>query len=143
MSDILAEKLQKLKKEDEYMVNTFIVILRKLGTAGQKLGGGAILRHIKHDPVDPGGSFALTSANVGECQTVPCRNGKPWPLSRLYIMCCEEEQDRIKQHKAIVTEDGIGVTESTHNPDCHPPPQHGASPPCASDSTGGVFHSGQ
>lgn len=62
MSDILAEELRKLKKEDEYMVNTFIVMQRKLGTAGQKLG--AILCHIKHDPVDPGGFFALTSANV-------------------------------------------------------------------------------
>lgn len=77
---------------------------RKLGTAGQKLGGAAVLCHIKHDPVDPGGSFTLTSANVGKCQTVLCRNGKPLPLSRSYIMSCEEELKRIKQHKAIITE---------------------------------------
>lgn len=77
---------------------------RKLGTAGQKLGGAAVLCHIKHDPVDPGGSFTLTSANVGRCQTVLCRNGKPLPLSRSYVMSCEEELRRIKQHKAIVTE---------------------------------------
>ncbi|XP_012874350.1 PREDICTED: PH domain leucine-rich repeat-containing protein phosphatase 1, partial [Dipodomys ordii] len=115
MSDILAEELQKTKNEEEYMVNTFIVMQRKLGTAGQKLGGAAVLCHIKHDPVDPGGSFTLTSANVGKCQTVLCRNGKPLPLSRSYVMSCEEELKRIKQHKAIVTEDGKvnGVTEST------------------------------
>ncbi|XP_049975703.1 PH domain leucine-rich repeat-containing protein phosphatase 1 [Alexandromys fortis] len=115
MSDILAEELQKTKNEDEYMVNTFIVMQRKLGTAGQKLGGAAVLCHIKHDPVDLGGSFTLTSANVGKCQTVLCRNGKPLPLSRSYIMSCEEELKRIKQHKAIITEDGKvnGVTEST------------------------------
>uniref|UniRef100_A0A2K5UES8 protein-serine/threonine phosphatase n=1 Tax=Macaca fascicularis TaxID=9541 RepID=A0A2K5UES8_MACFA len=115
MSDILAEELQKTKNEEEYMVNTFIVMQRKLGTAGQKLGGAAVLCHIKHDPVDPGGSFTLTSANVGKCQTVLCRNGKPLPLSRSYIMSCEEELKRIKQHKAIITEDGKvnGVTEST------------------------------
>lgn len=77
---------------------------RKLGTAGQKLGGAAVLCHIKHDPVDPGGSFTLTSANVGKCQTVLCRNGKPLPLSRSYVMSCEEELRRIKQHKAIITE---------------------------------------
>lgn len=77
---------------------------RKLGTAGQKLGGAAVLCHIKHDPVDLGGSFTLTSANVGKCQTVLCRNGKPLPLSRSYIMSCEEELKRIKQHKAIITE---------------------------------------
>lgn len=77
---------------------------RKLGTAGQKLGGAAVLCHIKHDPVDPGGSFTLTSANVGKCQTVLCRNGKPLPLSRSYVMSCEEELKRIKQHKAIITE---------------------------------------
>ncbi|KAB1256349.1 PH domain leucine-rich repeat-containing protein phosphatase 1 [Camelus dromedarius] len=115
MSDILAEELQKTKNEEEYMVNTFIVMQRKLGTAGQKLGGAAVLCHIKHDPVDPGGPFTLTSANVGKCQTVLCRNGKPLPLSRSYIMSCEEELKRIKQHKAIITEDGKvnGVTEST------------------------------
>ncbi|XP_064150490.1 PH domain leucine-rich repeat-containing protein phosphatase 1 isoform X1 [Loxodonta africana] len=115
MSDILAEELQKTKHEEEYMVNTFIVMQRKLGTAGQKLGGAAVLCHIKHDPVDPGGSFTLTSANVGKCQTVLCRNGKPLPLSRSYSMSCEEELKRIKQHKAIITEDGKvnGVTEST------------------------------
>jgi serine/threonine protein phosphatase PrpC len=77
---------------------------RKLGTAGQKLGGAAVLCHIKHDPMDPGGSFTLTSANVGKCQTVLCRNGKPLPLSRSYVISCEEEMKRIKQHKAIVTE---------------------------------------
>ncbi|XP_053520155.1 PH domain leucine-rich repeat-containing protein phosphatase 1 [Artibeus jamaicensis] len=115
MSDILAEELQKTKNEEEYMVNTFIVMQRKLGTAGQKLGGAAVLCHIRHDPVDPGGSFTLTSANVGKCQTVLCRNGKPLPLSKSYIMSCEEELKRIKQHKAIITEDGKvnGVTEST------------------------------
>ncbi|MXQ96363.1 hypothetical protein E5288_WYG022862 [Bos mutus] len=88
---------------------------RKLGTAGQKLGGAAVLCHIRHDPVDPGGPFTLTSANVGKCQTVLCRNGKPLPLSRSYVMSCEEELRRIKRHKAIVTEDGKvnGVTEST------------------------------
>lgn len=77
---------------------------RKLGTAGQKLGGAAVLCHIRHDPVDPGGPFTLTSANVGKCQTVLCRNGKPLPLSRSYVMSCEEELRRIKRHKAIVTE---------------------------------------
>lgn len=115
MSDILAEELQKTKNEEEYMVNTFIVMQRKLGTAGQKLGGAAVLCHIRHDPVDPGGPFTLTSANVGKCQTVLCRNGKPLPLSRSYVMSCEEELRRIKRYKAIITEDGKvnGVTEST------------------------------
>uniref|UniRef100_A0A8C8SVM6 protein-serine/threonine phosphatase n=1 Tax=Pelusios castaneus TaxID=367368 RepID=A0A8C8SVM6_9SAUR len=115
MSDILAEELQKTKSEEEYMINTFIVMQRKLGTAGQKLGGSAVLCHIKHDPMDPGGCFTLTSANVGKCQTVLCRNGKPLPLSRSYVMSCEEELKRIKQHKAIITEDGKvnGVTDST------------------------------
>lgn len=77
---------------------------RKLGTAGQKLGGAAVLCHIKHDPVDPGGPFTLTSANVGKCQTVLCRDGKPLPLARSYVMSCEEELKRIKRHKAIITE---------------------------------------
>ncbi|KFQ49314.1 PH domain leucine-rich repeat-containing protein phosphatase 1, partial [Nestor notabilis] len=115
MSDILAEELQKTKNEEEYMINTFIVMQRKLGTAGQKLGGSAVLCHIKHDPMDPGGCFTLTSANVGKCQTILCRNGKPLPLSRCYVMSCEEELKRIKQHKAIITEDGKvnGVTDST------------------------------
>ncbi|XP_029446159.1 PH domain leucine-rich repeat-containing protein phosphatase 1 [Rhinatrema bivittatum] len=115
MSDILAEELQKTKSEEEYMSNTFLVMQRKLGTAGQKLGGSAVLCHIKHDPMDPGGCFMLTSANVGKCQTVLCRNGKPLPLSSTYTVNCPGELKRIKQHKAIITEDGKvnGVTDST------------------------------
>uniref|UniRef100_F7G0V1 protein-serine/threonine phosphatase n=1 Tax=Ornithorhynchus anatinus TaxID=9258 RepID=F7G0V1_ORNAN len=115
MSDVLAEELQKTKNEEEYMVNTFIVMQRKLGTAGQKLGGSAVLCHVKHDPLDPGGYFTLTSANVGKCRAVLCRDGKPVPLSRSYVMSCEEEWKRVKQNKAIVTEDGKvnGVTDST------------------------------
>ncbi|XP_038626163.1 PH domain leucine-rich repeat-containing protein phosphatase 1 [Tachyglossus aculeatus] len=115
MSDVLAEELQKTKNEEEYMVNTFIVMQRKLGTAGQKLGGSAVLCHIKHDPLEPGGYFTLTSANVGKCRAVLCRDGKPVPLSRSYVMSCEEEWKRVKQNKAIITEDGKvnGVTDST------------------------------
>nr|XP_033785214.1 PH domain leucine-rich repeat-containing protein phosphatase 1 isoform X1 [Geotrypetes seraphini] len=115
MSDILAEELQKTKSEEEYMSSTFLVMQRKLGTAGQKLGGSAVLCHIKHDPMDLGGCFTLTSANVGKCQTVLCRNGKPLPLSKTYTVSYPEELKRIKQHKAIITEDGKvnGVTDST------------------------------
>lgn len=88
---------------------------RKLGTAGQKLGGSAVLCHIKHDPIDPAGCFTLTSANVGKCQSVLCRNGKPLPLSRSYLMNCEEELRRIKQHKAIITEVRDGTAEGKSN----------------------------
>lgn len=88
-----------IKEQSLFCLNS-----RKLGTAGQKLGGSAVLCHIKHDPMDPGGCFTLTSANVGKCQTVLCRNGKPLSLSRCYAMSCEEELKRIKQHKAIITE---------------------------------------
>ncbi|CAJ0948008.1 unnamed protein product [Ranitomeya imitator] len=115
MCDILADELQKTKSEEEYMGNTFLVMQRKLGTAGQKLGGSAVLCHIKHDPMDPGGCFTLTSANVGKCQTVLCRDGKPLNLSKAYTVSCDEELKRVKQHKAIITEDGKvnGVTDCT------------------------------
>ncbi|XP_063779068.1 PH domain leucine-rich repeat-containing protein phosphatase 1 isoform X2 [Pseudophryne corroboree] len=115
MCDILADELQKTKNEEEYMGNTFLVMQRKLGTAGQKLGGSAVLCHIKHDPMDPAGCFTLTSANVGKCQAVLCRGGKPLNLSKSYTVSCEEELKRVKQHKAIITEDGKvnGVTDCT------------------------------
>ncbi|XP_069767082.1 PH domain leucine-rich repeat-containing protein phosphatase 1 isoform X2 [Narcine bancroftii] len=115
MSDVLTEELQKSKTDEEYMTNTFLVMQRKLGTAGQKLGGSAVLCHIKHDAMDPSGCFVLTAANVGKCQAVLCRDGKPLPLSKLYTVCCEEELERVKQYKAIITEDNKvnGVTDST------------------------------
>ncbi|XP_033856115.3 PH domain leucine-rich repeat-containing protein phosphatase 1-like [Acipenser ruthenus] len=115
MSDVLAEELHKSKSEEEYMTSTFLVMQRKLGTAGQKLGGSAVLCHIKHDPMNPGGCFTLTAANVGKCQAILCRDGKPLPLSTVHTVSCEEELQRIKQHKAIVTEDNKvnGVTDST------------------------------
>lgn len=77
---------------------------RKLGTAGQKLGGSAALCHIRHDPTDPGGCFTLTAANVGKCQAILCRDGKPLSLSLLHNVGLEEEYRRIRQHKAIITE---------------------------------------
>ncbi|XP_051943767.1 PH domain leucine-rich repeat protein phosphatase 1 [Hippocampus zosterae] len=115
MNDVLAEELHKTKSEEDYMTNTFLVMQRKLGTAGQKLGGSAALCHIRHDPTDPSGCFVLTAANVGKCQAILCRNGKPLSLSLLHNVGVEEEYRRIRQHRAIVTEDNKvnGVTDST------------------------------
>ncbi|KAL7875577.1 hypothetical protein AOLI_G00105400 [Acnodon oligacanthus] len=115
MNDILAEELHRTKSEEDYMTNTFLVMQRKLGTAGQKLGGSAVLCHIRHDPTDPTGCFTLTAANVGKCQAVLCRDGKALPLSLLHNIGLEEEYSRVRQHKAIITEDNKvnGVTDST------------------------------
>ncbi|XP_060731146.1 PH domain leucine-rich repeat-containing protein phosphatase 1 [Tachysurus vachellii] len=115
MNDILAEELHRTKSEEDYMTNTFLVMQRKLGTAGQKLGGSAVFCHIRHDPTDPAGCFTLTAANVGKCQAVLCRDGKALPLSLLHNIGLEEEYNRIRQHKAIITEDNKvnGVTDST------------------------------
>lgn len=82
----------------------FFCLHRKLGTAGQKLGGSAALCHIRHDPTDPGGCFTLTAANVGKCQAILCRDGKPLSLSLLHNVGLEEEYRRIRQHRAIITE---------------------------------------
>ncbi|KAK6302733.1 hypothetical protein J4Q44_G00270880 [Coregonus suidteri] len=115
MNDVLAEELHKTNSEEDHMTNTFLVMQRKLGTAGQKLGGSAALCHIRHDPTDPGGCFTLTAANVGKCQAILCRDGKPLPLSLLHNVGLEEEYRRIRQHNAIITEDNKvnGVTDST------------------------------
>ncbi|XP_051553414.1 PH domain leucine-rich repeat-containing protein phosphatase 1-like [Myxocyprinus asiaticus] len=115
MNDVLAEELYRNKSEEDYMTNTFLVMQRKLGTAGQKLGGSAALCHIRHDPTDPAGCFTLTAANVGKCQAVLCRNGKALPLSLLHNISIKEEYKRVRQHKAIITEDNKvnGVTDST------------------------------
>uniref|UniRef100_A0AAY5ESW7 protein-serine/threonine phosphatase n=1 Tax=Electrophorus electricus TaxID=8005 RepID=A0AAY5ESW7_ELEEL len=115
MNDVLAEELHKTKSEEDYMTNTFLVMQRKLGTAGQKLGGSAVLCHIRHDPTDPAGCFTLTAANVGKCQAVLCRDGKALPLSLLHNIGLDEEYSRVRQHKAIITEDNKvnGVTDST------------------------------
>ncbi|KAM6948577.1 PH domain leucine-rich repeat protein phosphatase 1 [Aplochiton taeniatus] len=115
MNDVLAEELHKTKSEEDHMTNTFLVMQRKLGTAGQKLGGSAALCHIRHDPTNPGGCFTLTAANVGKCQAVLCRDGQPLALSLLHTVGLEEEYRRVRQHNAIVTEDNKvnGVTDST------------------------------
>uniref|UniRef100_A0A8C4ZQ92 PH domain and leucine rich repeat protein phosphatase 1 n=1 Tax=Gadus morhua TaxID=8049 RepID=A0A8C4ZQ92_GADMO len=115
MNDVLAEELQRTKSEEDYMTNTFLVMQRKLGTAGQKLGGSAALCHIRHDPTEPGGCFTLTAANVGKCRAVLCRDGAPMALSVLHNVGLEKEYLRIRQHNAIVTEDNKvnGVTDST------------------------------
>uniref|UniRef100_A0A8C5DR42 protein-serine/threonine phosphatase n=1 Tax=Gouania willdenowi TaxID=441366 RepID=A0A8C5DR42_GOUWI len=115
MNDVLAEEIHKTKSEEEYMTNTFLVMQRKLGTAGQKLGGSAALCHIRHNPTDHGGCFTLTAANVGKCQAILCRDGKALALSLLHNVGCEEEYRRIRHYRAIITEDNKvnGVTDST------------------------------
>ena len=78
---------------------------RKLGMAGQKLGASALLCYIHHEPSDPGGNFSLTVANVGTCQAVLCRDGRPVALSKVYSLeNCTEEMERVKLCKAIITE---------------------------------------
>lgn len=82
-------------------------LYRKLGTAGQRMGGSAALCHIRHDPVAPGehgGCFTLKAANVGRCQAVLCRDGTPMELSATHTVKEEVEYLRVRQHNAIVTE---------------------------------------
>lgn len=79
--------------------------------AGQKLGASALLCYIHHDPSDHGGSLSLTVANVGTCQAVLCRDGRPVPLSKVYSLeNSTEEMERVKLSKAIITE----VTHNLH-----------------------------
>ncbi|XP_054470250.1 PH domain leucine-rich repeat-containing protein phosphatase 2 isoform X2 [Anoplopoma fimbria] len=113
MGDVLCEELQHSSIDSVYMCNTFITSHRKLGMAGQKLGASALLCYIHHEPSDPGGYFSLTVANVGTCQAVLCRAGRPVPLSKVYSLeNCTEEMERVKLSKAIITEDNkvSGVT---------------------------------
>lgn len=80
---------------------------RKLGTAGQRMGGSAALCHIRHDPValgEHGGCFTLKAANVGRCQAVLCRDGKAMQLSTTHAVKEEAEYQRVRQHNAIITE---------------------------------------
>ncbi|XP_054904002.1 PH domain leucine-rich repeat-containing protein phosphatase 1-like [Poeciliopsis prolifica] len=118
MGDVLAEELHRGPKQEDYMTNTFLTMQRKLGTAGQKMGGSAALCHIRHDPVapgEPGSCFTLKAANVGRCQAVLCRGGRALLLSKVHTVREETEYKRVRQHNAIITEDNkvSGVTDST------------------------------
>ena len=80
---------------------------RKLGTAGQRMGGSAALCHIRHDPMaagEHGGCFTLKAANVGRCQAVLCRDGRAMLLSDIHTVKEESEYQRVRQHNAIITE---------------------------------------
>nr|XP_046248077.1 PH domain leucine-rich repeat-containing protein phosphatase 1-like [Scatophagus argus] len=118
MGDVLAEELHRGQRQEDYMSNTFLTMQRKLGTAGQRMGGSAALCHIRHDPVAPGehsGCFTLKAANVGRCQAVLCRDGKAMQLSTTHTVKEEPEYERVRLHNAIITEDNkvSGVTDST------------------------------
>uniref|UniRef100_A0A1A8P7K1 PH domain leucine-rich repeat-containing protein phosphatase 2 n=1 Tax=Nothobranchius rachovii TaxID=451742 RepID=A0A1A8P7K1_9TELE len=113
MGDVLCEDLQHSSVDTVYMCNTFLTSHRKLGMAGQKLGASALLCYIHRETSDPAGHFSLTVANVGTCQAVLCRDGRPVQLSRVYSLeNCNEEMERVKLSKAIITEDNkvSGVT---------------------------------
>ncbi|XP_056270208.1 PH domain leucine-rich repeat protein phosphatase 1-like [Pseudoliparis swirei] len=118
MGDVLAEELHRGQRQEDYMTNTFLTMQRKLGTAGQRMGGSAALCHIRHDPVAPGehgGCFTLKAANVGMCQAVLCRDGKALQLSATHTVRELPEYQRVRLHNAIVTEDNkvSGATDST------------------------------
>uniref|UniRef100_A0AAY4E459 PH domain leucine-rich repeat-containing protein phosphatase 2 n=1 Tax=Denticeps clupeoides TaxID=299321 RepID=A0AAY4E459_9TELE len=113
MGDVLSEELQHSIVDSVYMSNTFLTSHRKLGMAGQKLGASALLCYIHHEPSEPGSYFCLTVANVGTCQAVLCRDRQPLPLSKVFSLeHCAEEMERVKNTKAIITEDNkvSGVT---------------------------------
>uniref|UniRef100_A0A7M4EQ29 PH domain leucine-rich repeat-containing protein phosphatase 2 n=1 Tax=Crocodylus porosus TaxID=8502 RepID=A0A7M4EQ29_CROPO len=113
MADVLLEELQQSSTDMVFMTSTFLVSHRKLGVAGQKLGSSAVLCYIRHDTADPGSGFTLTVANVGTCQAVLCRGGKPLVLSKVFSLeQCPEETRRVQEQKAIITEDNKvnGVT---------------------------------
>uniref|UniRef100_A0A665VWL3 PH domain leucine-rich repeat-containing protein phosphatase 2 n=1 Tax=Echeneis naucrates TaxID=173247 RepID=A0A665VWL3_ECHNA len=113
MGDVLCEELQHSSNDNVYMCNTFLTSHRKLGMAGQKLGASALLCYIHHETSDAGGYLSLTVANVGTCQAVLCRDGRPVPISKVYSLeSCTEEMERVKLSKAIITEDNkvSGVT---------------------------------
>lgn len=79
--------------------------------AGQKLGSSALLCYIRPDTADPASSFSLTVANVGTCQAVLCRSGKPVPLSKVFSLEQDlEEAQRVKDQKAIITEVNLAPT---------------------------------
>ncbi|KFV12178.1 PH domain leucine-rich repeat-containing protein phosphatase 2, partial [Pterocles gutturalis] len=119
MADVLLEEVQQ--SDTMFMSNTFLVSHRKLGMAGQKLGSSAVLCYIRHDVADPASTFSLTVANVGTCQAILCRDGKPLPLSKVFSLeQCSEEAKRVKEQKAIITEDNKvnGVTCCTQMLGC-------------------------
>uniref|UniRef100_A0A4W6F7C4 PH domain and leucine rich repeat protein phosphatase 1 n=1 Tax=Lates calcarifer TaxID=8187 RepID=A0A4W6F7C4_LATCA len=114
MGDVLAEELHRGQSGHTLA----FLSCRKLGTAGQRMGGSAALCHIRHDPVAPGdhgGCFTLKAANVGRCQAVLCRDGKAMQLSTTHTVKEEPEYQRVRRHNAIITEDNkvSGVTDST------------------------------
>ncbi|KAM5262396.1 PH domain leucine-rich repeat-containing protein phosphatase 2 isoform 2-T2 [Ctenodactylus gundi] len=121
MADVLLEEVQQSTNDMVFMTNTFLVSHRKLGMAGQKLGSSALLCYIRPDIADPVGGFSLTVANVGTCQAVLCRGGKPVPLSKVFSLEQDPgEAQRVKDQKAIITEDNKvnGVTCCTRMLGC-------------------------
>lgn len=81
--------------------------------AGQKLGSSALLCYIRPDTADPMNSFSLTVANVGTCQAVLCRGGRPVPLSKVFSLEQDpEEAQRVKDQKAIITEVNLTLHHS-------------------------------
>uniref|UniRef100_A0A3Q2QQQ5 protein-serine/threonine phosphatase n=1 Tax=Fundulus heteroclitus TaxID=8078 RepID=A0A3Q2QQQ5_FUNHE len=113
MGDVLCEELQHSRTDAVYMCNTFLTSHRKLGMAGQKLGASALLCYIHREVSESGGCFSLTVANVGTCQAILCRDGQAVQLSKVFSLeNSTEEMERVKVHKAIITEDNkvSGVT---------------------------------
>lgn len=82
--------------------------------AGQKLGSSALLCYIRPDTADSSASsFSLTVANVGTCQAVLCRGGKPVPLSKVFSLEQHaDEAQRVKDQKAIITEVSLALHQT-------------------------------
>lgn len=101
-----------LSSYSSYQVFIFF-LNRKLGMAGQKLGSSALLCYIRPDTADSTSSFSLTVANVGTCQAVLCRGGKPVPLSKVFSLEQDaDEAQRVKDQKAIITEVSLAFHQS-------------------------------
>lgn len=93
--------------------------------AGQKLGASALLCYIHREQSESGGCFSLTLANVGTCQAVLCRDGRPVQLSNVFSLeSSTEEMERVKVNKAIITEVILPLNVIAVNSICEDVIQH-------------------
>lgn len=105
MREIFASQRGTTSEPQDTLKYTVLKSHEGLEALGQKVGASMALLSITDDRTSTTG-YRLNAANVGHCEAVLCRNGRPVALTVCHALCSntKEEYARIRKANGIVTE---------------------------------------
>jgi serine/threonine protein phosphatase PrpC len=113
LPEIVASQQGISSEPEDALKYTVLKCHETLEALGQKVGASIALMRITDDATASTG-YRLSVANVGHCEAVLCRNGRPIALTVSHALTSKtkDEYARIRKANSIVTEVSVGSSGS-------------------------------